>query len=151
MKLWIGRSTDRKNRRVFTAEVEVRSQYWRLGMSWLTKRLFCLPPTTAVQTMLRTVLSAEGGTVFSLWSLFRGTVFPRSYNKTVKPSTVNLNLNLFCVRLIHRGYDPSDMELVNRENNVTNILYDIRYNTINFRIQLTRRHSDYNVIAEGLY
>jgi hypothetical protein len=60
------------------------------------------------------------------------------------------NFNLFCVRLIHRLYDPSDMELVNTENKVTNI-HDVRYNTINFRIQLSRRHSDYNVIAEGLY
>ena len=25
------------------------------------------------------------------------------------------NFNLFCVHLIHRGYDPSDMELVNTE------------------------------------
>jgi hypothetical protein len=28
---------------------------------------------------------------------------------------------------------------------------DVRYNTINFRIQLSRQHSNYNVIAEGLY
>jgi hypothetical protein len=61
------------------------------------------------------------------------------------------NINLFCVRLIHRGYDPSDMELVNTENKVTNIIHDVRYNTVNFRIQLSRRHSDYNVIAERLY
>jgi hypothetical protein len=48
------------------------------------------------------------------------------------------NFNLFCVRLIHRGYDPSDMELVNTENKVINIYsYDVRYNIINFRIQLS--------------
>jgi hypothetical protein len=38
---------------------------------------------------------------------------------------------------IHRGYDPSDMELVNTENKVTNVIHDVRY-------------CDYNVIAEGL-
>jgi hypothetical protein len=27
----------------------------------------------------------------------------------------NCNFNLFSVHLIHRGYDPSDMELVNTE------------------------------------
>jgi hypothetical protein len=48
------------------------------------------------------------------------------------------NFNLFCVHLIHRGYDPSDMELVNTENKVTNIIHDVRYNTLNFRIQLSR-------------
>jgi hypothetical protein len=52
---------------------------------------------------------------------------------------------------MHRGYGPSDMELVNTENKVTNIMRDVRYNTINFRIQLSRRHTDYNVIVEGLY
>jgi len=25
------------------------------------------------------------------------------------------NFNLFCFHLIHRGYDPSDMELINTE------------------------------------
>jgi hypothetical protein len=30
-------------------------------------------------------------------------------------SNINFNLNLFSVHLIHRGYDPSDMELVNTE------------------------------------
>jgi hypothetical protein len=63
----------------------------------------------------------------------------------------NFNFNLFCFRLIHRGYDPSDMELVNTENKVTNIIHDVRYNTLNFRIQLSRQHCDYNVIEEGLY
>jgi hypothetical protein len=53
--------------------------------------------------------------------------------------------------LIHRGYDALDMELVNTENKVKNIIHDVRYNTINFRIHLIRRHSDYSVIAEGLY
>jgi hypothetical protein len=52
---------------------------------------------------------------------------------------------------MHRGYDPSDIELVNTENKVTNIIHYVRYNTINFRIQLSRRHSDNNVIVEGLY
>jgi hypothetical protein len=61
------------------------------------------------------------------------------------------NFNLFCIRLIHSGYDPSDMELVNTENKVTNIIHDVRYNTISCRIQLSRQHSDYNVIVEGLY
>jgi len=61
------------------------------------------------------------------------------------------NFNLFCIHLVHRGYDPSDMELVNTENKVTNIMHDVRFNTINFRIYLSRRHSDYNVIAERLY
>jgi hypothetical protein len=51
---------------------------------------------------------------------------------------LNFNFNLFCVHLIHRGYDPSDIELVNTENKVTNIIHDVRYNTINFRIQLSR-------------
>jgi hypothetical protein len=37
------------------------------------------------------------------------------------------NFNLFCIRLIHRGYDPLDMELVNTENKVTNIIHDVRY------------------------
>ena len=45
----------------------------------------------------------------------------------------NLNFNLFCVHLIHRGYDPSDMELVITENKVTNIIHNIRYNTIQFQ------------------
>jgi hypothetical protein len=42
----------------------------------------------------------------------------------------NFNFNLFCVHLIHRGYDPSDMEFVNTANEVTNIIHDVRYNTI---------------------
>jgi hypothetical protein len=41
----------------------------------------------------------------------------------------NLNFNLFWVDLIHKVYDPSDMELVNTENKVTNIIHDVRYNT----------------------
>jgi hypothetical protein len=48
------------------------------------------------------------------------------------------NFKLCCVCLTHRGYDPLDMELVNTENKVTNIIHDVRYNTINFRIQLSR-------------
>jgi len=28
---------------------------------------------------------------------------------------INFNFNLFSVHLIHMGYDPSDMELVNTE------------------------------------
>jgi hypothetical protein len=82
------------------------------------------------------------------YTLFQtlGTIVPTTYF-----SIFNFfNFNLFCVRLIHRGYDPSDMELVYTENKVTN-MHDVRYNTINFRIQLSRQHSDYNVIAEGLY
>jgi hypothetical protein len=38
-----------------------------------------------------------------------------------------------------------------RENKVTNITHDVRYIIINCRIQLSGRHPDYNVIAEGLY
>jgi hypothetical protein len=34
---------------------------------------------------------------------------------------------------------------------MTNMIHDVRYNTINFRIYLNGRHSDYNVIAEGFY
>jgi hypothetical protein len=41
------------------------------------------------------------------------------------------------------------MELVNTENKVTNIIHDVRYNTINFRIYLKRWHSDCNVTAES--
>jgi hypothetical protein len=52
--------------------------------------------------------------------------------------SIFFNFNLFCVRFIHRGYDLSDMELVYTENKVTNIIYDVRYNTINFRIQYFR-------------
>jgi hypothetical protein len=33
-----------------------------------------------------------------------------------------IQTNLFCIHLIHRGYDPLDMEIVNTENKVTNIL-----------------------------
>jgi hypothetical protein len=61
------------------------------------------------------------------------------------------NFNLFCVHLIHRGYDPSVMELVNTEKKVTNIIHDVKYNAVNFRIHRNRRYSDYNIIAEGLY
>jgi hypothetical protein len=61
------------------------------------------------------------------------------------------NFNLFCVYLIHRGYDPSDMERVNTENNVTNIIHDVRYNTINFRIQLSRRHSNRETSVESVH
>jgi hypothetical protein len=61
------------------------------------------------------------------------------------------NFNLFCVHLIHWGYDPSDMELVGTENKVTNIINDMRYNTIIFKIHLSRQHSNYNVIDERLY
>jgi hypothetical protein len=64
---------------------------------------------------------------------------------------LNFDFILFCVRLIHRGYDASDMELVDTENKVINIIQDVRYNTINFRIQLSRRHSYYNVTEEELY
>jgi hypothetical protein len=37
---------------------------------------------------------------------------------TVFITYFNFNFNLFSVRLIHRGYDPSDMELVNTEINL---------------------------------
>jgi len=40
----------------------------------------------------------------------------------------NIQLNLFCVHLILRGCDPSDMELVNTELMVTNITHNLRYN-----------------------
>jgi uncharacterized membrane protein len=80
------------------------------------------------------------------------TVFYNStHMNTSNNSIFFFNFNLFCVRLIHRGYVPSDMELVNTETKATNIIHDVRYNTINCRIHLSRRHSDYNVIAEGLY
>jgi hypothetical protein len=36
----------------------------------------------------------------------------------------------FYVHLIHSGYDPLDKELVNTENKVTNIIHDVRYNTV---------------------
>jgi hypothetical protein len=77
------------------------------------------------------------------------------------PQMVNINeyllgiiwfqFQFLCVHLIHRGYELSDMELVNTETKVINIIHDVRYNTINFRIQLSGRHSDCNVIVEGLY
>jgi hypothetical protein len=57
-----------------------------------------------------------------------------STNENIRACSIfNFNFNLFCVRLIHRGYDPSDMELVNTENKVTNIIHDVRYNTVNFQ------------------
>jgi hypothetical protein len=59
------------------------------------------------------------------------------------------NFNLFCIHLIHRGYDPLDMELVNTENKVTNIIHNVRYNTVNFRIYVNWRHSDCNVTVES--
>jgi len=49
-----------------------------------------------------------------------------------------VNFNLFCIHLIQRGYDLSDMELVNSENKVTNIIHYVKHNTINFRIHLNR-------------
>ena len=39
------------------------------------------------------------------------------------------NFNLFNVHFIHRGYDPSDMEIVNTNNKVTNIIHDVKCNT----------------------
>jgi hypothetical protein len=51
----------------------------------------------------------------------------------------NFNFHLFCVCLIQRGYDPSNMELVNTENKVTNIIHDVRYNTINFSLLNTSK------------
>jgi hypothetical protein len=36
------------------------------------------------------------------------------------------NFNLFGIHLIHKGHDLSDMELVNTENEVTNIIHDVR-------------------------
>jgi hypothetical protein len=35
-------------------------------------------------------------------------------------------------------YDLPDMERINTEDMVTNIVHDVRYNTINFRIHLNR-------------
>jgi hypothetical protein len=32
-----------------------------------------------------------------------------------KPVQYNFNFNLFCVHLIHRGYGPSDIEIVSTE------------------------------------
>jgi len=58
------------------------------------------------------------------------------------------NCNLSCFHLIYRVCDPSDIELVNTEV-MLQIIHYIRYNTINFRIYLSRRHSDCNVTAES--
>jgi hypothetical protein len=55
----------------------------------------------------------------------------------------NFNFNLFCVKLIHTGYDPSDMELVNKKRGC-------KYHAW-CKIQYNRWHFDYNVTAEGLY
>jgi hypothetical protein len=38
---------------------------------------------------------------------------------------VYFNFNLFSVHLIHMGYDPSDMELVNTEIKLQNITHEI--------------------------
>jgi len=35
--------------------------------------------------------------------------------QTLQKQAINFNFNLFSIRLIHRGYDQSDMELVNTE------------------------------------
>jgi len=45
------------------------------------------------------------------------------------------NFNLFCVHLIHKGCDLPEMELVNTEIRLQ-IIHNVRYNTINFRIYL---------------
>jgi len=45
------------------------------------------------------------------------------------------NFNLFCIHLIHRGCDLSDMELVKTEIRLQ-IIQNVRYNIINFRIYL---------------
>jgi hypothetical protein len=50
--------------------------------------------------------------------------------------------------LIHRDYDPSDMEIVNTENKVTSI-HDVRYNTVNFSLYLDSQHSDCIVTVES--
>jgi len=60
----------------------------------------------------------------------------------------SIQFNLFCVHLIRRGCDPSDMELVNTEM-FTNIIHGVRYNTINLRMYLNRQHSDFNVAVES--
>jgi len=60
-----------------------------------------------------------------------------------------MNFNLFCVRLTHKGFDPSDMELVNTEIGLHKSIHDIRYNTINLRMHLNRQNSDCNVAAES--
>jgi hypothetical protein len=48
-----------------------------------------------------------------------------------------VNFNLFCIHLIHRGYDPSDMEIVNTEiglqiyihTSIHTKIHDVRDNT----------------------
>ena len=35
------------------------------------------------------------------------------------------------------------------QNKVTNIIRDVRYNTMNFRMYLNRQHSDCNVAVES--
>jgi len=45
------------------------------------------------------------------------------------------NFNLFCVHLIHRGYDPLDMELVNTGNKVTIINQSINQHGIIWKFQ----------------
>jgi hypothetical protein len=59
----------------------------------------------------------------------------------------------FILHSFNRGYDPSDMELVNTENKVankhTNNIHDVRYNTVNFSLYLDRQHSVCNVTVES--
>jgi hypothetical protein len=43
-----------------------------------------------------------------------------------KTTVLEFQFQLFCVHLIHKGYEPSDMELLNSESKVTNIIHDVR-------------------------
>jgi hypothetical protein len=64
-----------------------------------------------------------------------------------------IQFKLFCIQLIHRGCDPSDMEIVNTENKVTEIhtynIHYVRYNRVNFSLYLHRQHSDCIVTVES--
>jgi hypothetical protein len=78
--------------------------------------------------------------IYKLWCICHPQ---RAYTNIVEMHSSKIvlqffNFNLFFIRLTHRGYDWSDMELVNTGNKVTNIIHDVRYNTLIFRIHLSR-------------
>jgi hypothetical protein len=90
---------------------------------------------------------------FQLVNKFCALTDPCSQKPAPGPS---IQFNLFCMHLIHRGYDPSDMEIVNAKIRLqihihvhTNNIHGVRYNTVNFSLYLDRQHSDCTVTVES--